>query len=151
MGKRPYRCPHDGCNKSFGMKTVLTKHLKTRHENTTKRTCLQWRPLNEILSHKHGQQQPPEDDDEIEEDDELDLYDDDDRSSTSSSTTSTVHSLPTSPLMDHTNNVPTTPTTHFVWRYHYYPSPDTSCISSTPSTTRPLCNANQYSIPVSPY
>ncbi|KAI8331336.1 hypothetical protein BC941DRAFT_403765 [Chlamydoabsidia padenii] len=167
MGKRPYRCPHDGCNKSFGMKTVLTKHLKTWHENTTKRTCLQWRPLNEILSHKHGPSTtttpttsvlcPEEEEEEEDElDDESDMYDDDDdddsRSATSSSTISTLsfNSLPPSPLMDD----PSTPTTstHFIWRYHHYPSSETSCIiSSNPSVIRPLYHPNQYPIPFPHY
>ncbi|KAF1799427.1 hypothetical protein V8B55DRAFT_1392067 [Mucor lusitanicus] len=48
-GKRPYKCTFDGCNKYFARKIIMTKHQKQAHESGTKRTNLQWRPLNEIL------------------------------------------------------------------------------------------------------
>lgn len=48
-GKRPYKCTFDGCNKYFARKIIMTKHQKQAHESGTKRTNLQWRPLNEML------------------------------------------------------------------------------------------------------
>ncbi|KAG2212634.1 hypothetical protein INT47_000610 [Mucor saturninus] len=48
-GKRPYKCTFDGCNKYFARKIIMTKHQKQAHTKSTKRTCLQWRPLNEML------------------------------------------------------------------------------------------------------
>ncbi|KAI8097908.1 uncharacterized protein B0P05DRAFT_522562 [Gilbertella persicaria] len=48
-GKRPYKCTFDGCNKYFARKVIMTKHQKQAHDASTKRSCLQWRPLNEIL------------------------------------------------------------------------------------------------------
>ncbi|CAO3596846.1 unnamed protein product [Absidia cylindrospora] len=166
MGKRPYRCPHTGCNKSFGMKTVLTKHMKAWHENNTKRPCLQWRPLNEILSHKHGQSSTTSftntttpravhhhvssfangnDQNNGADDDDFDMDDDND-SHSSASSSSSVDTVITSPLID---NHPTTTHTHFTWRYHHYPSPDTSCITSNPCLTR--YHPTNYSIAYSPY
>lgn len=45
-GRRPYKCRHEGCNKSFAHKTVLTKHMKSAHGSTTsKRSQIQWRPF----------------------------------------------------------------------------------------------------------
>lgn len=45
-GRRPYKCRHDGCNKSFAHKTVLTKHMKSAHGSTaSKRSQIQWRPF----------------------------------------------------------------------------------------------------------
>ncbi|SAM04621.1 hypothetical protein [Absidia glauca] len=187
MGKRPYKCLHEGCNKSFGKKTLMTKHLKTYHENTTKRACLQWRPLNEILSNKHGRSSstptpvattpsPPlplnntsnidtcdeddddddegyDDDDEEDIDIDMDMDDDDNRSSSSSASSGSSASsstldrmLPSSLIAGHP-----TATTHFTWKYHHYPSPDTSCISTSPCIIRPLYHPTQYSIPFPPY
>ncbi|CAO3642171.1 unnamed protein product [Cunninghamella blakesleeana] len=254
MGKRPYRCPYDGCNKSFGRKTVLTKHQKTAHDNTTKRACLQWRPLNEILSQKHGKPSTStstssssstttsthsstfnsplmkssspilvnkfmndnvdvdnhnpstnhpllkdvyenEDDEDVDDEDS----DDDDTQSnssidsissprsflddhpsttnpttnpittttsitnTSTTNTSTVpshhHPFPSSSSMKHASSTShsSPPATHFSWRYHHYPSPSTSCISSQPCVTTPVIRPiyyhpnSQYVIPFSPY
>lgn len=57
-GRRPYKCRHEGCNKSFARKTVLTKHQKMAHDsssNKRKRT-LQWRPVEvAVLEEKHRQ------------------------------------------------------------------------------------------------
>lgn len=47
-GKRPYKCRHEGCNKSFARKTILTTHQKVSHGSTIKRTMLQWKPFNDI-------------------------------------------------------------------------------------------------------
>ncbi|KAI8993562.1 hypothetical protein BDB01DRAFT_776706 [Pilobolus umbonatus] len=49
-GKRPYKCTYDGCNKHFARKAIMNKHQKQAHDSTAKKTFLQWRPLNEILT-----------------------------------------------------------------------------------------------------
>ncbi|KAI8352480.1 hypothetical protein EDC96DRAFT_518075 [Choanephora cucurbitarum] len=48
-GKRPYKCNFDGCNKYFARKIIMTKHQRQAHDASSKRSSLQWRPLNEML------------------------------------------------------------------------------------------------------
>lgn len=56
-GKRPYRCPFDGCSKSFVRKTMLTKHMKHDHASNGKRPSVQWRPFIEERRLVQQQQQ----------------------------------------------------------------------------------------------
>ncbi|ORX46802.1 hypothetical protein DM01DRAFT_1410515 [Hesseltinella vesiculosa] len=143
MGNRPYRCPHDGCGKSFCKKTVLTKHIKTAHEHASKQTNLQWRPLNEILTHKLGPASAPQpkqsiddDLDDLEEDD--DDYDEDDFDDARSSSSSEA-SIDTT----------TTSYNHIAWRYHNYTSPDSACVTAEPLA--PMYSpSGSYSIPPFP-
>lgn len=61
-GKRPYKCPFDGCTKSFVRKTILTKHMKHDHSTNGKRPQVQWRPFMEerrLVQQQQQQTQQP--------------------------------------------------------------------------------------------
>jgi hypothetical protein len=122
-GKRPYKCRHDGCNKSFARKTILTTHQKSAHGSIAKRTMLQWRPCNEIPEMLHAKAKRQNSVDSPKTNQE-----------TPQQPMAGVTSLPPSPVL----SLPNTPP--LVWKHHnieedhnYITSPVTSPSPVTPA------------------
>ncbi|KAK4048961.1 hypothetical protein OIO90_005596 [Microbotryomycetes sp. JL221] len=93
-GRKPYRCPEKGCQKSFCRKTTLLKHLKNNHPSSPGFSHAEsWRAAQAELDETKSVED--EEDDEIEDDgdEEFDRGDTDYRPLTESSVRSTSSTM----------------------------------------------------------